>query len=95
MDRYESSYHKAADARMHHVLDTIRDCGPFAPQMLAAEERWREAEQWAAVRSATHTTRERTPGAWRRSLGTLLVRAGIRLQGAVPAATADMTQAIT
>jgi hypothetical protein len=79
---YESSHHTAADAHTRHLLDTIVTCGPMAAQVLAAVERLQDAERWAAVWAATHAARARTPGAGRRWLGTLLVRAGGRLQGA-------------
>jgi hypothetical protein len=79
---YEAPHHKAADARSRHLLDTIVACGPYAAHMLAAEERRQEAEHMAALWAATHAARERTPGAGRRWLGTLLVRLGGRLLGA-------------
>jgi hypothetical protein len=77
-----SSHRTAAGAHMRHVLDTIANCGPHAARVLAAEEQRREAARCAAVWAATHAARERTPGAGRRWLGTLLIRAGGRLQGA-------------
>jgi hypothetical protein len=89
---YETPHYKAVDARRHHVLDTIGACGPFASHVLAAEERRRQAENWAAVWTATHGGQVRTPGRWRRWFGTILVRAGTRLQGPASSAPAELAQ---
>jgi hypothetical protein len=86
MNPYTSFHPTAADAYTRHLLDRIANSGPLAAHVLAAEERQQDAGRWVAVWAATHAARKRTPGAGRRWLGALLVRAGGRLQGA-PAAT--------
>jgi hypothetical protein len=91
---YETPHHKAADAQTRRLLDTVAICGPFAGHLLAAEERRQDAQRWAAIWAATHTARERAPGAGRRWLGALLVRAGGRLQGAAAAPLAPDPAAV-
>jgi hypothetical protein len=92
MDRYESPHYKTANARKNHVLDTIVVGGPLTAHVLAAEERQREALRQAEIWAATHQDRERTPSAWRRWCGTLLVRVGNRLQGVTTPAAVELTQ---
>lgn len=82
MDPHALAHRTAADPYQDHLVDTIVTCGQYSPYVLAAEERHREAVQCTAVWAAVHADRERKPGAARRWLGTLLVRAGGRLQGA-------------
>lgn len=80
MDPYERTNSRTAERQTRYLLDTIHAFGPLAGQYLAEEERRRDARQWAAVWSATHEARQRTPGIWRRRVGARLVRAGTRLQ---------------
>ena len=82
MYRNGSAHYTAADAYLHHALETSVNGGPLAGRVRAAEERQQAAQSWTAVRAATHATRRRTPGAGRRWLGAILVRAGSRLRGA-------------
>jgi hypothetical protein len=86
MDPYESPHYRAATARPRAFRDAYLYYGPFAATKLEADERHEKARHWAALWSATHPVRARAPGAWRCWLGTLLVRAGTRLQGLPPRA---------
>jgi hypothetical protein len=80
MDPFERVNPRAAEMRTRYLLDTIQACGPLAGQQLAADDRRRDAQECAAMWVATHSARQRPPGTWRRRFGTLLVRAGSRLQ---------------
>jgi hypothetical protein len=63
------------------VLDVWRCYGALAVDKIAADERHEQTRQCAALWNTTRSVRVRRPGAWRRRLGTFLVRAGTRLQG--------------
>jgi hypothetical protein len=90
---HSPSPYKTPDAWTSYTLKTIHDSGLNAGRMLAAEERHREAQQYAAQCLTTHPDHEKAPHAWRRWSGKLLVRAGHRLQGATPTLGADIQPA--
>jgi hypothetical protein len=68
-------------ARPREALDEWGCYGALAGAILAADERHEQTRQWGALWRTTHSVRAQRPGAWRRWLGTFLVRAGTRLQG--------------
>jgi hypothetical protein len=90
---YEAPHYRAAGARNDSIYDTIGACGPMTAHMLAAEERIRDAHQYAAIWALTHPAGERTPGRFRGLTGRLLIRVGTWLQGAAPDAKAELTPA--
>jgi hypothetical protein len=92
MEPYESPHYRVANTRSRDFLDAYLHYGPCTAVKLAAEERQAAARHWAALWSATHPVRARTPGPWRRWLGARLVLAGTRLQG-MPSMRADPTPA--
>jgi hypothetical protein len=87
------SYRKSRDAMTSHMLDTIVALGPHAANVLAAEERHQEAQQYASQWAATHQAREHTPCAFRRWSGEFLVRTGRRLQGAAASTGSELVPA--
>jgi hypothetical protein len=89
---HESAYRKTPDGVTSHMLD-IAALGPGAASYLAAQERHREAQHYAAQSETTHPDHEQAPRAWRQWSGKLLVRAGHRLEGAATTIGADVQPA--
>src|SRR5215211_95124 len=88
-----SSYHRTSKDATSQMLDTIVACGPLAANVLAAEERHLEAQQYATQWTATHPDRTQGPRAWRHWSGKLLVRVGHRLEGAASTVEAEIQPA--
>ena len=84
MNPYDSPRYGEATGWSHEVLDAWLHYGPLAAAEGPVDVRGEQARQWITLWNATHPTRARRPGAWRRWLGTFLVRAGTRLHGAPP-----------
>ena len=74
------------------VLDVWHCYGALTVDKIAADERHEQIRRWTALWKTTRSVRARRPGAWRRGLGTVLIRAGTRLQG-LPAIPANATPA--
>jgi hypothetical protein len=84
MDRDETPHYRVNRSHARHPLDTILCYGPAAGAMIAAAERQERERQRAALWSAAHPVSARRSVAWKRWLGSRLVRAGTRLQGLPP-----------